>query len=43
MTVAAARPLTGDLREAYLDAADHLSGYDQSQVLAALVKSERRR
>ena len=42
-TVAAARSLTGDLRDAYVDAADRLSGYDQSQVLAALVKSERRR
>jgi hypothetical protein len=35
--------LTGDLKDAYLDAADRLSGYDQDQVMAALVRSERRK
>ena len=39
--VARTRTLSGDLRDAYLDAADRLSGYEQDQVLTALVKSER--
>ena len=43
IAVAGVRTLSGDLREAYLDAADHLSGYEQGQVLTALVKSERRK
>ena len=41
--VAGSRTLTGDLRDAYLDAADKLSGYEQGQVMTALVKSERRK
>jgi hypothetical protein len=41
--VARNRTLTGNVREAYLDAADKLSGYDQTQVLSALVRSERRK
>jgi len=43
IAVAGSRTLTGDVRDAYLDAADKLSGYDQGQVMTALVKSERRR
>ena len=41
--VADTHTLTGDLREAYLDAADRLQGYDQGRVMTALVKSERRK
>ena len=41
--MARTRTLTGDLRDAYLNAADTLSGYEQEQVLAALVRSERRK
>ena len=41
--VAGIRNLTGDLRDAYLDAAERLSGYEQGQALTALVRSERRR
>ena len=33
----------GDLRDAYLAAAERLSGYEQNQVFAALVKNERTR
>lgn len=43
VAVADAHTLTGDLRDAYLDAADKLSGYEQGQVMTALVKSERRK
>jgi hypothetical protein len=35
--------VTGDLREAYLAAADRLGDYEQGQAMAALVRSERRR
>ena len=35
--------VTGELREAYIDAADGLPGYEQGQVLAALVRSLERR
>ena len=42
-SVARTRTLTGNLREAYLAAADKLSGYEQTQVLSALVRSERRK
>jgi hypothetical protein len=31
------------MRDAYLSAAERLSGYEQDQVFAALVKSERRK
>ena len=41
--LAKAHVLTGDLRDAYLAAADKLSGYEQGQVMTALVKSERRK
>ncbi len=40
--VARTRALAGDLRESYLRAADrHLSGYEQQQVMTALVRSDR--
>ena len=42
LLVAATHSLTGDLRDAYIDAADRLQGYEQGQVMTALVKSERR-
>jgi hypothetical protein len=41
--VAGTHAVAGALRDAYLDAAERLSGHDQNQVLAALVKSERRK
>ncbi len=34
-------PLTGDLRDAYINAADTLHAYEQGQVMTALVKNER--
>ena len=37
--MAGTRSLTGEVRDAYLDAADRLSGYEQNQVLAALVEA----
>jgi cell division ATPase FtsA len=43
IAVAGSRTITGDVRDAYLDAADKLSGYEQGQVMTALVKSERRK
>lgn len=43
VAAADAHPLTGDLGDAYLDAAGKLGKYDQGQAMAALVKSERRR
>jgi hypothetical protein len=43
IAVAETHPVTGDLRTAYLDAADRLGTYEQGQVMTALVKSERRR
>jgi hypothetical protein len=42
-TVAASHALSGALRDAYVEAADRLSGYEQTQALAALVRSERRK
>ena len=43
VAAADAHPLTGDLGDAYLDAAGKLGKYEQGQAMAALVKSERRR
>ena len=43
LAVAATQSLSGEARNAYIDAADKLGDYDQGKVLAALVKSERRR
>ena len=43
IAVAGTRSLTGEVRDAYLDAAERLSGYEQDQALTALVRSERRR
>ena len=43
IAVAGSRTLTGELRDAYIDAADRLSGFEQGQVMTALVKSERRK
>jgi hypothetical protein len=40
---AAAHVLTGDLRDAYVDAASGLGDYEQGRALTALVKGERRR
>ncbi len=34
-------PLTGDLRDAYINAADSLHAYEQGQVMTALVRNER--
>jgi hypothetical protein len=41
--IARTQPLTGDLRNAYVAAADRLGDYEQTQALAALVRSERRK
>jgi hypothetical protein len=41
LVVAAARPLAGPARDAYVDAAQRLGDFEQGRVLAALVKSER--
>jgi hypothetical protein len=43
LAVAAAHPLAGDSRDAYIDAAEKLGDFEQGKVLAALVKSERRK
>jgi beta-lactamase regulating signal transducer with metallopeptidase domain len=43
LAVAAAQPLTGAARDAYIDAAEKLGDFQQGKVLAALVRSERRR
>ena len=43
LAVAAAHPVAGTAREAYIDAAEKLGDFEQGRVLAALVKSERRR
>jgi bla regulator protein blaR1 len=42
-TIAANHVVTGDVRDAYLAAADRLGDYEQGQAMAALVRSERRR
>jgi beta-lactamase regulating signal transducer with metallopeptidase domain len=43
LLAASTRSLSGPLRDAYIDAADRLSSYEQGQVMTALVKSERRK
>ncbi|MEP6917587.1 MAG: M56 family metallopeptidase [Acidobacteriota bacterium] len=43
LATAAAHPLTGPAREAYIDAAQKLGDFEQGRVLAALVRSERRK
>ena len=43
VAAADAHALTGDLGDAYIDAAGKLGKYEQGQAMAALVKSERRR
>jgi beta-lactamase regulating signal transducer with metallopeptidase domain len=43
IAVASAHPVSGTAREAYIDAAEKLGDFEQGRVLAALVKSERRR
>jgi hypothetical protein len=42
LLVASTHSIAGNVREAYIDAADHLGNYEQGQVLTALVKNERR-
>jgi hypothetical protein len=42
VAAATAHALTGDLGDAYIDAAGKLGKYEQGQAMAALVKSERR-
>jgi hypothetical protein len=41
--IANTHTVTGTLRDSFLDAAEKLSGYEQGQVMTALVKSERRK
>jgi len=41
--IASTHTVTGDLRDAYLNVAEKLTGYEQGQVMTALVKSERRK
>ena len=43
MAVAAEHPVAGSARDAYIDAAEKLGDFEQGRVLAALVRSERRR
>ena len=43
MAVAAAHPVGGPARDAYIEVAEKLGDFEQGRVLAALVKSERRR
>ena len=43
LLAASTRSLAGPVRDAYIDAADRLSSYEQGQVMTALVKSERRK
>jgi len=43
MSAAAAHPIAGPARDAYIDAAEKLGDYEQGRVLAALVRSERRK
>jgi len=39
--VASTHPVSGDVREAYLNLADRLAEYEQGQAMAALVRAER--
>jgi beta-lactamase regulating signal transducer with metallopeptidase domain len=43
LAVAAGHTLTGETRDAYIDAAEKLGDFEQGRVLAALVRSERRK
>ena len=43
MAVAAEHPVAGPARDAYIDAAEKLGDFEQGRVLAALVRSERRK
>ena len=43
MAVASDHPVAGPARDAYIDAAEKLGDFDQGRVLAALVRSERRK
>jgi hypothetical protein len=43
LAVAGAHQLTGQGRDAYIDAAGNLGDFEQGRVLSALVKNERRR
>ncbi len=43
LAVAAAHAISGPARDAYIDAAEKLGDFEQGKVLAALVRSERRR
>lgn len=42
VAIATAHPISGDLRDAYVQAADRLDQYSQGRVMTALVRSERR-
>jgi hypothetical protein len=43
ITAAEHHALSGDLGDAFLDAANRLGKYEQGEAMAALVKSERRK
>ena len=43
LAAAAAHPIAGPARDAYIDAAEKLGDFEQGKVLAALVRSERRK
>ena len=43
LAVAASHPVAGPARDAYIDAAEKLGDFEQGRVLAALVRSERRK
>ena len=43
LAVAAGHPIAGPARDAYIDAAEKLGDFEQGKVLAALVRSERRK
>ena len=43
LAVAAAHPVDGAAREAYIDVAEKLGDFEQGRALAALVKNERRK
>jgi beta-lactamase regulating signal transducer with metallopeptidase domain len=43
LSAAATHPIAGPARDAYIDAAEKLGDYEQGRVLAALVRSERRK
>ena len=43
LSAAATHPIAGPARDAYIDAAEKLGDFEQGRVLAALVRSERRK